>query len=108
MRAEERQGLITESEDWVQIKENEDIELEAGATYSFFATYDQEMNTYFLNGYQYGALLLLDGEQSVTKNNLPDDTIGKAWKVKNISSNEEHNLSDYLKNNLGITLKVSE
>ncbi|MGX7201949.1 hypothetical protein ACWOD8_06645 [Enterococcus plantarum] len=105
LRAESGRPPITQSEDWVEVREDGDIELQAGEVYLFFATYSEERGAYILEGYQYGALLLEDDEQPISRTRSIPNEIGKTWKIKNASSGEEQDLGDYLKNELGIEMQ---
>ncbi|WP_242586902.1 hypothetical protein [Candidatus Enterococcus ikei] len=82
----------------MEVREDGDIELQAGEVYLFFATYSEERGAYILEGYQYGALLLEDEEQPISRTRSTPNEIGKTWKIKNVSTGEEQDLGDYLKN----------
>ncbi|WP_225533294.1 hypothetical protein [Enterococcus sp. S23] len=105
LRTEAGRPPITQSDDWVEVREAGDIELQAGEVYLFFATYSEERDAYVLEGYQYGALLLEDDEQPISRTRSLPNQIGKTWKIKNAASGEEQDLGDYLKNELGIEMQ---
>lgn len=105
IRAQAGRPPITQSEEWIEVREEGDIALQAGAVYLLFASYNGEKNVYILEGYQYGALLLEDDEQPITEMHLLPREIGKTWKIKNGSSGELRRLGEYLQKELGIEMK---
>lgn len=105
LRAEAGRAPITESEDWIEVREEGDIELQTGEIYLFFATYDEDRKAYFLTGFEYGALLLEDADQPIEVIETEEDEIGKTWEIKNESTGQEENLGEYLEKELELNVK---
>lgn len=102
LRAQAGKSPIDKSEEWIEVREEGDIELNAGETYLFFATYDEERQAYFLTGFEYGALLLEDEKQPIEEVPTEENEIGKTWEIKNEATGEEENLGEFLEKELEI------
>ncbi|GAB2021002.1 hypothetical protein RyT2_00750 [Pseudolactococcus yaeyamensis] len=102
LRAQSGKSSIDQSEEWIEVREEGDIELHAGETYLFFATYDEKRQAYFLIGFEYGALLLEDEKQPIEKVPTKENEIGKTWEIKNESTGEEKKLGEFLEKELEI------
>lgn len=100
----EQDGLlpIEQSERWIEIREQNDIELQTGNIYLFFANYIDSMGLYDLEGYQYGAPLVEDNGQALKYSSSFPTNIQQTWQIKNLSTGEKTNLIDYLKKELDI------
>lgn len=93
-RLEAASENIDKENTYVNYMEKDDIQLEAGKTYLFFATYIPKANVYGINGAQYGAREILNVKTNKTVfRTMPEI---KNLQVKNNNTNEYESLSNLI------------
>lgn len=97
-REKHRLEVVNENVDkentYVNYMEKDDIQLEAGKTYLFFATYIPKVNAYGINGAQYGAREILNVKTNKTVfRTMPEI---KNLQVKNNDTNEYESLNNLI------------